>query len=219
MENGERSSDEPALGPDAVPARTRFSSRDWPGAASCSASLCLSSWRSSIGTADDRGERCTRPVHLASRGQVPIWVTSAVLAFVAGRWPQAHRVDTDRQPLGVAILWRPAAVSSAHRAPTPGRHTRAPRRCRVPPGVARSRDRRGDDPRPPRSDADSDRRRHAPGVRSPRPGEQQRRVAGWGRVLATACRSGRIARVQVSERTLPDSGTGLAEWWAQHGVG
>ena len=49
------------------------------------------------------------------------------------------------------------------------------------------------------------------------PGEQQRRVTGWGRVLATACRSGRIARLQVSERTLPDSGSGLAEWWATHG--
>ena len=50
------------------------------------------------------------------------------------------------------------------------------------------------------------------------PGEQQRRVAGWGRVLAAACRSARIARIQVSERTLPDSGTGLAEWWATHGT-
>ncbi|TFC74573.1 PrgI family protein [Cryobacterium sp. TMS1-20-1] len=49
------------------------------------------------------------------------------------------------------------------------------------------------------------------------PGEQHRRVAGWGRVLASACRSGRIARLQVSERTLPDSGTGLAEWWERHG--
>lgn len=50
------------------------------------------------------------------------------------------------------------------------------------------------------------------------PGEQHRRVIGWGRVLAGACRSGRIARLQVSERTLPDSGTGLAEWWQQHGI-
>ncbi|GAA2229863.1 PrgI family protein [Herbiconiux moechotypicola] len=50
------------------------------------------------------------------------------------------------------------------------------------------------------------------------PGEQQRRVGGWGRVLAAACRSGRIARIQVSERTLPDSGSGLAEWWRTHGT-
>ena len=49
------------------------------------------------------------------------------------------------------------------------------------------------------------------------PIEQQRRVTSWGRVLATACRSGRIASVQVTERTLPDSGKGLAEWWSQHG--
>ncbi|MGK2876369.1 MAG: SCO6880 family protein [Nocardioides sp.] len=49
------------------------------------------------------------------------------------------------------------------------------------------------------------------------PIEQQRRVTSWGRVLATACRSGRIASLQVMERTLPDSGKGLADWWSQHG--
>lgn len=50
------------------------------------------------------------------------------------------------------------------------------------------------------------------------PAEQQRRVTAWGRVLATVCRSGRIATLQVLERTLPDSGSGLAEWWAEHGA-
>lgn len=50
------------------------------------------------------------------------------------------------------------------------------------------------------------------------PGEQERRVTAWGRVLATTCRYGRIATLQVLERTLPDSGTGLAEWWAEHGT-
>jgi hypothetical protein len=50
------------------------------------------------------------------------------------------------------------------------------------------------------------------------PGEQERRVNAWGRVLATVCRSGRIAMLQVLERTLPNSGTGLAEWWASHGT-
>lgn len=50
------------------------------------------------------------------------------------------------------------------------------------------------------------------------PAEQQRRVSGWGRVLAAACRSGRIASVQVCERTLPDSGKGLTEWWERHGT-
>ncbi|GAA4699923.1 SCO6880 family protein [Nocardioides conyzicola] len=49
------------------------------------------------------------------------------------------------------------------------------------------------------------------------PAEQERKVVGWGRVLATACRSGRLASLQVTERTLPDSGKGLADWWAQHG--
>lgn len=50
------------------------------------------------------------------------------------------------------------------------------------------------------------------------PGEQERRVSSWGRVLATVCRSGRISMLQVLERTLPDSGSGLAEWWAAHGI-
>ena len=50
------------------------------------------------------------------------------------------------------------------------------------------------------------------------PGEQERRVTSWGRVLATVCRSGRIATLQVLERTLPDSGSGLAEWWSEHGT-
>jgi hypothetical protein len=49
------------------------------------------------------------------------------------------------------------------------------------------------------------------------PAEQERRVVSWSRVLATACRSGRIASVQVMERTLPDSGKGLAQWWDSHG--
>lgn len=50
------------------------------------------------------------------------------------------------------------------------------------------------------------------------PGEQERRVATWGRVLATTCRSGRIAGLQICERTLPDGGSGLVEWWRRHGV-
>ncbi len=49
------------------------------------------------------------------------------------------------------------------------------------------------------------------------PGEQERRAHAWGRVLATVCRSTRIHRVQVLERTLPDTGTGLAEWWRREG--
>ena len=50
------------------------------------------------------------------------------------------------------------------------------------------------------------------------PGEQQRRVTAWGRVLSTVCRSGRVARLQVLERTVPDTGTGLEQWWAAHGA-
>lgn len=50
------------------------------------------------------------------------------------------------------------------------------------------------------------------------PTAQQRRIDGFGRVLATICRSGRIARLQVLERTLPDSGAGLTDWWARNGI-
>ncbi|MVT25070.1 SCO6880 family protein [Nesterenkonia alkaliphila] len=49
------------------------------------------------------------------------------------------------------------------------------------------------------------------------PGEQERRVQVWGRALATGCRSGRIARLQILERAIPDSGSGLAKWWAEQG--
>lgn len=48
--------------------------------------------------------------------------------------------------------------------------------------------------------------------------DQQRRVTGWGRVLASTCRSGHIAAIQVLERTLPDSGKDLTAWWASHGT-
>ncbi|WP_423464208.1 SCO6880 family protein [Promicromonospora sp. MS192] len=50
------------------------------------------------------------------------------------------------------------------------------------------------------------------------PGEQQRRVTAWGRVLATISRSGHIAALQVIERTLPGSGASLADWWRTHGT-
>jgi hypothetical protein len=49
------------------------------------------------------------------------------------------------------------------------------------------------------------------------PADQERRVQSWGKVLAACCRSGRIARIQVLERTLPDAGSGLADWWHEHG--
>jgi hypothetical protein len=50
------------------------------------------------------------------------------------------------------------------------------------------------------------------------PADQERRVAGWGRVYATLAQSGRIARVQVLERTMPDSGRGVAQYWASLGI-
>ncbi|MEU1299981.1 SCO6880 family protein [Streptomyces shenzhenensis] len=49
------------------------------------------------------------------------------------------------------------------------------------------------------------------------PATQTNNVAGWGRALAALARSGHIARVQVLERTVPDSGDALHRYWHEHG--
>ncbi|TDO30210.1 hypothetical protein EV643_1399 [Kribbella sp. VKM Ac-2527] len=48
--------------------------------------------------------------------------------------------------------------------------------------------------------------------------EQDRRVAAYGRLIAGLCQGGRIARAQILERTLPDSGDGLGEWARERGL-
>ena len=54
---------------------------------------------------------------------------------------------------------------------------------------------------------------HHPSFMLLSPAEQERRVAGLARVYATTCASGRIARVQILERALPDSGQGVRRHW------
>ncbi|MEU6015071.1 SCO6880 family protein [Streptomyces sp. NPDC047515] len=49
------------------------------------------------------------------------------------------------------------------------------------------------------------------------PATQTGNVSGWGRTLAALSRSGHIARVQVLERTVPDSGDALNRYWHEHG--
>jgi len=49
------------------------------------------------------------------------------------------------------------------------------------------------------------------------PATQNSNVAGWGRVLAALARTGHIARIQVLERTVPDSGDALHRHWNEHG--
>ncbi|MFI9261394.1 SCO6880 family protein [Streptomyces sioyaensis] len=49
------------------------------------------------------------------------------------------------------------------------------------------------------------------------PATQTSDVAGWGRTLAALSRTGHIARVQVLERTVPDSGDALNRYWYEHG--
>ncbi|GAB3113321.1 type VII secretion protein EccE [Streptomyces calidiresistens] len=46
---------------------------------------------------------------------------------------------------------------------------------------------------------------------------QDANVAGWGRTLAALARTGHVARVQVLERTVPDSGDALTRYWEEHG--
>ncbi|NEA59761.1 hypothetical protein G3I60_37790 [Streptomyces sp. SID13666] len=49
------------------------------------------------------------------------------------------------------------------------------------------------------------------------PVTQNRNVSGWGRALAALARTGQVARIQVIERTVPDSGDALRRYWAEHG--
>ncbi|KIE28119.1 membrane protein [Streptomyces sp. MUSC 125] len=49
------------------------------------------------------------------------------------------------------------------------------------------------------------------------PATQTGNVSGWGRTLAALARTGHIARVQVLERTVPDSGDALNRYWHEHG--
>jgi hypothetical protein len=150
-------------------------------------------------------------------GSSPIWLTCLLLAAVS----IAGRKLVDWLPIVARWMWRSAAnqVTFRSRVIKP-----RPVGTLALPGAAAALREWVD----PETDAAMIHDPHAQtltavlGVTHPAfvlldPGEQERRVAGWGRVLATACRSGRIARVQVSERTLPDSGSGLAEWWARHG--
>jgi hypothetical protein len=50
------------------------------------------------------------------------------------------------------------------------------------------------------------------------PDEQNRRVHAWGRALAALANGGIVARIQILESSLPDSGAGIAGWWKQHGT-
>ncbi|MFC9329071.1 SCO6880 family protein [Kitasatospora sp. NPDC057015] len=49
------------------------------------------------------------------------------------------------------------------------------------------------------------------------PGTQNANVSGWGRCLAALARTGHAARIQVIERTVPDSGDALRRYWEEHG--
>jgi hypothetical protein len=49
------------------------------------------------------------------------------------------------------------------------------------------------------------------------PGEQDRRVTGWGRVFAVLAATEQIATVQVLEATIPDTGREVLAHWRDHG--
>ena len=48
------------------------------------------------------------------------------------------------------------------------------------------------------------------------PVDRNARVAGWGRVLAASTRTGAIRQVQLLERSIPDDGSALADYTAEH---
>ncbi len=48
------------------------------------------------------------------------------------------------------------------------------------------------------------------------PADRNARVAGWGRVLAAATRTGAIRQLQLLERSIPDDGSALAEYTDTH---
>jgi hypothetical protein len=49
-------------------------------------------------------------------------------------------------------------------------------------------------------------------------GTQDRRVTGWGRVLAAMCQQPDVARVQVLHRSLPGGATAVRRWWTTHAL-
>ncbi|GAT74063.1 integral membrane protein [Microbacterium sp. HM58-2] len=148
----------------------------------------------------------------------PIWVTSAVLAWM----PIARRPAVEWLPLVTHWTWRAAGGQLAYR-----RRITRPRPAgtlALPGDAARLREHLDPGTGAGMIHDPIDQTLTAvceithPAFVLLDPSEQERRVKAWGRVLATVCRSGRIATVQVLERTLPDSGTGLAEWWTTHGT-
>ncbi|BDZ61094.1 hypothetical protein GCM10025873_08850 [Demequina sediminis] len=147
----------------------------------------------------------------------PIWLTAAIVAFV----PVGGRKVIEWLPVAGRWVWRATGGQLVFR-----HHVVKPRPAgtlALPGDAAALRE--WEDPETGAAmihDPHAQTLTAVIGVTHPAfvlldPGEQERRVSGWGRVLATACRSGRIARVQISERTLPDSGSGLAEWWTRYG--
>lgn len=55
-----------------------------------------------------------------------------------------------------------------------------------------------------------------PGYALLAPDNQSRRVTGWARALAGLNATGTCARIQVLERSHPDTGQGISEWWDGH---
>ena len=85
------------------------------------------------------------------------------------RWTEDRRVASRRDQVAVALNRRATPVPPPHRQTTTRRHALAARRRGPASPVVRPRVRCGHGPRPPRRDADRDRRRHPPGVHPARP--------------------------------------------------
>lgn len=147
----------------------------------------------------------------------PIWVASAALAWI----PVAGRVVVEWVPVTTWWVWRATGGQLLYR-----RRIVTPRPAgtlALPGDAARLRE--YTDPETGAGMIHDPREQTLTAIIAVEhpafvlldPAEQDRRTQAWGRVLATTCRSGRIATIQVQERTLPESGSGLAEWFAEHG--
>jgi hypothetical protein len=152
---------------------------------------------------------------------IPVLILAAAAAMV----PLAGRHVIDWVPIAASWAWRTATGQLHYRARITGRSRPRPAGTLALPGDTAALRQFTD----PVTDAVLVHDPHAntltallplthPAFVLLDPGEQQRRVVAWGRVLATVSRSGHIAALQVTERTLPGSGASLVDWWRAHGV-
>lgn len=149
----------------------------------------------------------------------PVWVPLAVAGTlsVAGRpvvaWVPVVAHWHSRRLLGqTAHVTRPAALPDPTGLELPGVPGRLTVSCSPGLGAALVLDRRA-------GTVTAIARVHAGGFLLEDGAAQDRKVTGWGRVLAGACQQDAVVRVQVLHRTLPGGAAAARRWWARHALG